>query len=219
MVVSMGSAANATATLPVGYQPCIECRSRYDNLPLAIPLLFTAPTNYAAYLWSNGSASATVMMGNPDVCVRTVSTAQGCQDTDTVMLGTYLVDYDIICGLWTIDVLAPVTRWFWSAMLDSQVINVSTGATTQTIIVGGRYLVRWSLLCNGCKRLRYERLGQYFHHSIPVILCRSSSLAQMPTSATVAALLWMQDKVTLIISGAMAIPHGCPTSPSPAHIK
>ncbi|MBK9453141.1 MAG: HYR domain-containing protein [Bacteroidetes bacterium] len=135
VVDSMGCAANATATLQLGINPVLDLGPDTTTCP-GIPLLFTAPTNYAAYLWSNGSASATVMMSNPGMYACTVWTAQGCQDTDTVMLGTYLVDYDIItasgpltyCSSDSVVLVgdAGLTGYQWS-----------TGATTQTIIVGG----------------------------------------------------------------------------------
>ncbi|HEX2900098.1 MAG TPA: HYR domain-containing protein, partial [Bacteroidia bacterium] len=150
VIDSLGCVANASATLQLGVNPVLDLGPDTVSCP-GIPLLFSAPTTYSAYLWSNGSVSPTIMMNNPGMYTCTVWTAEGCQDMDTVMLGTHVVDYNIITPLSPLSVCtgdtvtlqgdAGLTGYLWN-----------TGQTTQTITVAttGGPIILSAFDGNGC---------------------------------------------------------------------
>jgi uncharacterized protein YrzB (UPF0473 family) len=150
VIDSMGCAANATATLQMGINPVLDLGPDTLTCP-GIPLLFPAPANYAAYLWSNGSSSQSILMNGAGAYTCTVWTAQGCQDTDTVMLNNHMVDYNIINPLGSLTFCANDTVVLaGDAGLTSYLWN--TGQTTQSIFVtavGGPHILS-AIDANGC---------------------------------------------------------------------
>ena len=101
-----------------------------------MPLVFHAPSTYSSYLWSDGSSNSTITMPAAGIYVCTVTTTDGCIGVDSVVLGEYIVDHQLITAIGSL-----TTCLFDSLELvgASQHTNYvwSTGETSASIVVVG----------------------------------------------------------------------------------
>ncbi|MBL0019883.1 MAG: HYR domain-containing protein, partial [Bacteroidetes bacterium] len=135
VIDNMGCAANDIAVIQEGLTPILDLGPDTVTCP-GIPLLFSAPSNFSAYQWSNGSISQAIMMNGAGMYTCTVWSAQGCQVTDTVLLSEHVVDDNIITAQGSLTVCSNDTVVLvGDAGLSGYQWN--TGQATQTIAITG----------------------------------------------------------------------------------
>jgi hypothetical protein len=132
---SLGCLASAATTLQLGTSPLFTLGQDTSKCP-GIPLIFTATSGFANYLWNNGSNNATISMGLPGSYHCTVWNAQGCHSSDTLTVTNFVVDNTIITANGGLTLCEGDTL---ALIGDNGLSNYqwSTGATTQSILVTG----------------------------------------------------------------------------------
>jgi hypothetical protein len=132
---SIGCSIVDTAVLQLGINPVLELGPDTTTCP-GISVLFEAPPIFNAYQWNTGSNNSVITMTTPGMYICTVWTVDGCTDTDTVNLLEYVVDYNIITAIGSLNICDGDTVTLEG---DAGLIGYdwSTGDTTQSIVVAG----------------------------------------------------------------------------------
>lgn len=109
------------------------------------PVIFTAQPSGNSYLWSTGATTQTISVTTPGTYVVTVTNAQGCTDSDTVVLANFTSPLVTLAGggfcqgdSMILNAGNPGCNYLWSTGATSQSITVyTTGTYSVTVTNAG----------------------------------------------------------------------------------